>query len=52
MAHDNIKSHKKAGFQSFYEKHIFVKTTWGSNWPPPPPQPAFLGLKRNFREST
>ena len=31
MAHDDIKRHKKAGFQSFYEKHIFVKTTWGLN---------------------
>ena len=40
----NIISHKKAGLDSRYRKYSFGKTTVD---PPPPPLPAFLGLKKN-----
>ena len=37
MTYDNIKSHKKARFQSLSRKHIFGKTTGGGQIDHPRP---------------
>ena len=49
---DNIWSHKKQS-QSFSAKHMFGKTTGGSNWPHPTthPLPAVFGLSNSKTNS-
>ena len=50
VPYDNIKSHKKTGFQPLFRRYIFRKTTGGVNWTPA--TPGILGLIKQANQKS